>query len=34
MPLPDKVEAKNINIPNTKTQIRSFLGLINYYGSM
>ena len=32
MPLPDKVEAiKNIAAPTTKKQLRSFVGLINYY---
>ena len=32
MPLPDKLEAiKNIAVPNTKKQLRSFIGLINYY---
>ena len=32
MPLPDKVEAlKNITVPVTKRQSRSFIGLINYY---
>ena len=32
MPLPDKVEAiKNIAVPITKKQLRSFIGLINNY---
>ena len=35
MPLPDKVEAiKNIAVPTTKRQLRSFIGLINYYRDM
>ena len=35
MPLPDKVEAiKNIAPPTTKKQLRSFIGLINYYRDM
>ena len=35
MPLPDKVEAiKNIAVPQTKKQLRSFIGLINYYRDM
>ena len=35
MPLPDKVEAiKNIAVPTTKKQLRSFIGLINYYRDM
>ena len=35
MPLPDKVEAiKNIAVPKTKKQLRSFIGLINYYRDM
>ena len=35
MPLPDKVEAiKNIAVPTTKKQLRSFIGLINYYRYM
>ena len=35
MPLPDKVEAiENIAVPTTKKQLRSFIGLINYYRDM
>ena len=35
MPLPDKVEAiKSIAVPKTKRQLRSFIGLINYYRDM
>ena len=35
MPLPDKVEAiKDIAVPTTKKQLRSFIGLINYYRDM
>ena len=35
MPLPDKVEAiKNIAVPKTRRQLRSFIGLINYYRDM
>ena len=35
MPLPDKVEAiKNIAVPITKKQLRSFIGLIIYYTDM
>ena len=35
MPLPDKVQAiKNIAPPTTKKQLRSFIGLINYYRDM
>ena len=35
MPLPSKVEAiKNIAAPTTKKQLRSFIGLINYYRDM
>ena len=35
MPLPDKAEAiKNIAVPKTKRQLRSFIGLINYYRDM
>ena len=35
MPLPKKVEAiKNIAVPTTKKQLRSFIGLINYYRDM
>ena len=34
-PLSDKVEAmKNIAVPTTKKQLRSFIGLINYYRDM
>ena len=35
MPLPNKVEAikKNV-VPTTKKQVRSFIGLINYYRDM
>ena len=35
MPLPDKVQAiKNIATPTTKKQLRSFIGVINYYRDM
>ena len=35
MPVPDKVEAiKNIAVPSTKEELRSFIGLINYYTDM
>ena len=35
MPLPDKVQAiKNISVPKTKKQLRSFIGIINYYRDM
>ena len=35
IPLPDKVEAiKNIAVLTTKKQLRSFIGLINYYRDM
>ena len=35
MPLPDKVQAiKNIAVPKTKKQLRSFIGVINYYRDM
>ena len=35
MHLPDKVEAmKSIAVPNTKKQLRSFIGLIDYYRDM
>ena len=35
MPLPDKVQAiKNISKPKTKKQLRSFIGIINYYRDM
>ena len=35
MPLSDKVEAiKNIAVPTTKKQLRSFIGLIDYYRDM
>ena len=35
MPLPDKVEAiKNIAVPTTKNQLRSLIGLINFYRDM
>ena len=35
MPLPDKVEAiKNIALPTTNKQLRSFVGPINYYRDM
>ena len=32
MPLPDKVQAiKDIVVPTNKKQLRSFIGVINYY---
>ena len=35
MPLPDKEEAiMNISVPTTRKQLRSFIGLINYYKDM
>ena len=35
MPLPDKVQAiQNIAPPTTKKQLRSFIGIINYYRDM
>ena len=35
MPSPDKVEAiKNIAVATTKRQLRSFMGLFNYYRDM
>ena len=35
MPLPDKIEAiKNIAVPTTKKQLRSFIGLINHHRVM
>ena len=35
MPLPKKVEAlQNIAVPKNKKQLRSFIGLINYYRDM
>ena len=35
MPLPDKVEAKNIMaIPKPKKQLQRIIGLINYYSNM
>ena len=35
IPLPGKVEAiKNIAVSTTKKQLRSFIGLINYYRDM
>ena len=35
MPLPKKVDAiKNIATPKTKKQLRSFIGIINYYRDM
>ena len=35
MPLPDKVQAiQNIAVPKTKKQLRSFIGIINYYRDM
>ena len=35
IPLPDKVEAiKNTAVPKTKKQLRSVIGLINYYRDM
>ena len=35
MPLPDEVQAvKNIALPTTKNRLRSFIGLINYYGDI
>ena len=35
MPLPDKVKAiKNIALPTSKKQLRSFIGLMDYYRDM
>ena len=35
MPLPDKVQAiQNLAVPTTKKQLRSFIGVINYYRDM
>ena len=35
MPLPEKVQAiKDIAVPNNKRQLRSFIGIINYYRDM
>ena len=35
MPLPDKVQViQNIAVPKTKKQLRSFIGIINYYRDM
>ena len=35
MPLPEKVQAiKDIAVPNNKRQLRSFIGVINYYRDM
>ena len=35
MPLPDKIQAiQNIAVPKTKKQLRSFIGIINYYRDM
>ena len=35
MPLPDKVQAiKHIAVANNKKQLRSFIGVINYYRDM
>ena len=35
MPLPEKVQAiKDIAVPNHKRQVRSFIGIINYYRDM
>ena len=35
MPLPDKVQAiKDIGVPTNKKQLRTFIGVINYYSGM
>ena len=35
MPSADKVETiKNLAVPSTVKQLRSFIGLINYYGDI
>ena len=35
MPLPEKVQAfTDITVPNNERQLRSFIGVINYYKGM